>query len=72
MRKDVRAVWQPLQQELFQNQKSVESKAAALLKKDRRKARKFLTDYTTRWGTKLVNEAWKLGDFLWTKYDEKF
>jgi hypothetical protein len=32
----------------------------------------FLTDYTNKWGNKVVSEAWKLGDFLWTKYDEKF
>ena len=24
------------------------------------------------WGNKVVDRAWELGDFLWTKYDEKF
>ena len=32
----------------------------------------FVTTYTNDWGNKVVNKAWKLGDFLWTKYDEKF
>jgi len=34
--------------------------------------REFLTNYTDEWGNKVVNKAWKLGDFIWTKYDEKF
>jgi hypothetical protein len=33
---------------------------------------KYLTDYTQLWGNKVVDRAWKLGDELWTKYDEKF
>ena len=37
-----------------------------------KKAREYLTDYTNLWGEKVVNKAWELGDFLWTKYDEKF
>jgi len=31
-----------------------------------------LTRYTEKWGNRVVSEAWRLGDFLWTKYDEKF
>ncbi len=72
MRHDVRAVWDPLQAELFANQKEVEEKALELLKTDRNEAIKFLTDYTNQWGIKVVERAWKLGDELWTKYDEKF
>jgi len=72
MRHDVTAVWSPMQQELFVNQKTVEDKALELLKKNRKKARKYLTEYTNSWGTKVVQQAWDLGDFLWTKYDEKF
>ncbi len=33
---------------------------------------KKMTAYTDKWGNKAVNEAVKLGDFIWTKYDEKF
>jgi hypothetical protein len=61
-----------LQAELFANQKEVEEKALELLKTDRNEAIKFLTDYTNQWGIKVVERAWKLGDELWTKYDEKF
>ncbi|NIM20312.1 MAG: peptidase C69 [Candidatus Latescibacteria bacterium] len=72
MRHDVTAVWKPLQTELFQNQKAIEDKAQELLKKNRKKAIEFLTDYNIKWGEKVVERAWKLGDELWTKYDEKF
>ncbi len=72
MRHDVTTVWGPMQQELFANQEQLEKKALELLEKDRNKARKFLTEYTNEWGKKVVQQAWDLGDFLWTKYDEKF
>ncbi|MCP4551777.1 MAG: dipeptidase [Bacteroidetes bacterium] len=72
MRHDVDAVWNPMQAELFSNQKSFEAEALTLFKKDPRKLNPFLTDYTLNQGTKVVNKAWELGDLLWTLYDEKF
>ncbi|MCF8431799.1 MAG: C69 family dipeptidase, partial [Melioribacteraceae bacterium] len=72
MRHDVRAVFDPMQKELFANQNSFEEKVLELLKTDKDSAIKLLTDYTNKTGIKAVEEAWKLGDFLWTKYDEKF
>jgi len=72
MRHDVRAVWDPMQEELFANQKSFEEKVIDLLKADRNAAIKLMTDYTNEWGIKATERAWKLGDELWTKYDEKF
>ena len=70
MSQDIDAVWMPWQKELFENQKSFEEKALKI--KDSNQRRKYLTDYTMKWGNKVVNKAWELGDFLWTKYDEKF
>jgi dipeptidase len=72
MRHDVTAVWQPWQTELFENQSEVEEEALRLLKKNPKKARQYLTKYSMEWGNKVVDRAWKLGDELWTKYDEKF
>lgn len=73
MRNDLDAVWTPWQTELFQNQKEVESKALKLLEaKKNKEAAQYLTKYTNDWGVKVVDKAWDLGDFLWTKYDEKF
>jgi hypothetical protein len=36
------------------------------------KAIEYLTGYTHEWGVKVVEKAWELGDYLWTKYDELF
>lgn len=72
MRHDLDAVWGPWQNELFENQKAVEEKALELLQKNPDKAKAYLTDYGMEWGDKVVEKAWELGDFLWTKYDEKF
>ncbi len=72
MRRDVEAVWQPLQQELFAAQPGVEAQALELLPRDREAARALLTRHGCEWGEKVVERCWKLGDELWTKYDEKF
>ncbi len=72
MRKDVEALWTPLQAELFAQQKEIEDQALALYKKNTTDAREFLTQYSMKWGEKVVKAAWDLGDALWTKYDEKF
>ncbi len=72
MRNNVTAVWEPMQQELFTQQKTVEDKATQLLKKSSEEAVKYLTGYSVFWGEKVVKRAWELGDELWTKYDEKF
>ncbi len=72
MRRDVTAVWAPWQNELFSNQQMIEEKALHLYRKNPKAARAFLTDYGIKWGNKVVDKAWDLGDFLWTKYDEKF
>ncbi|MFQ6092903.1 MAG: dipeptidase [bacterium] len=72
MRKDVDAVWKPLQAELLANQKKIEEEALALYENDPFKARAYLTDYSIKWGEKVVKKCWDLGDHLWTKYDEKF
>jgi len=73
MRWDVRAVWDPMQQEMFDKQADFESKAMALYKKgDKSVLSQYLTSYTMTWGNTVVDRAWKLGDELWTKYDEKF
>ncbi len=67
---DVRAVWDPMQEELFQNQATIEQEIYRI--KSTKGQIEILTKYTNDWGNKVVNEAWKLGDYLFTKYDEKF
>jgi len=72
MRKDVTAVWYPWQMEMFARQAEVEKNAQELLRKNPAAAREYLTKYSSDWGQKVITRAWKLGDELWTKYDEKF
>ncbi|MBP1655642.1 MAG: Dipeptidase [Bacteroidetes bacterium] len=72
MRRDVEAVWKPLQKELFQSQAGTEKQALELFKQSPAESQAFLTRYSMLWGERAVQEAWKLGDRLWTKYDEKF
>ena len=53
-------------------QANVDAEALRLLKKNRKKALRYLTNYGIEWGDRVVDRAWGLGDELWTKYDEKF
>ncbi len=73
MHKDVDNIWNPMQKELFDNQKEIEAEALSVYnKKKPQKTIFYLTKYTDDWGNMVVDKAWELGDFLWTKYDEKF
>jgi dipeptidase len=73
MRHDVRAVWDPWQEELYTNQQAFEQAALDLYRNGKMKElEQMLTGYSVEWGTRVVDKAWQLGDFLWTKYDELF
>ncbi len=73
MRHDVDTVWSVWQKELFDEQAAIEKAALDMYKpKKPDEAIKYLTKYSIDWGNKVVEKAWQLGDFLWTKYDEKF
>ncbi len=72
MHKDVDAVFVPMQKELFDNAPAFEKEVLELYKKNPKLAQEKLTEYTLFWGNKVVDEAWQLGNDLWTKYDEKF
>ncbi len=73
MHKDVDAVWNPMQALMFSEVEATEARALELAKANQTvDLTNFLTDYTHKWGNIVVERAWKLGDELWTKYDEKF
>ena len=72
MRRNLEATWQPWQSKLFENQSEIENNALELYKQNPEKAKSYLTDYSKKWGEKIIQRGWKLGDELWTKYDEKF
>lgn len=69
MRKDVDAVFVPLQKKYFDEQKAIDEKCKSLNKKQ---IRYFLTKRSIRLGTEVYEKAWETGDNLWNKYDEKF
>jgi len=71
-RHDVDAKWKPMQKSLFENQKMIEEEALKLYNKNPKKGNAFLQEYSFKHANIAVDEAWKLGDFFWTKYDEKF
>ncbi len=70
MRKDVDQTWLPMQQKIIDETKKLETSLAAEKKATVRKDQ--MTAFTKKWGEAVVSKAWKLGDFLWTKYDELF
>ncbi len=72
MHKDVQAKWKPIQKEFIEKNVEIEKHACILLKKSPDKAKSFLTKYSIDCGDRVVKQAWKMGDDLWTKYDEKF
>jgi dipeptidase len=72
MKKDVEKVWKPVQGELLLNQQRIENQAVALYRKNPASAISFLTGYSVSRGNEAVSRCWDLGDYLWTKYDEKF
>jgi len=73
MRHDVNGVWDEWQEELFAAQKDLEKNALELHRAGKMKELDdLLTGHTLKWGEKVVDKAWKMGDMLWTKYDEKF
>ena len=70
---DVHKVWDNWQKEMFKNQEAVETNYLNLAKEQNKKVGiEVLTNYSNDWANKVVDKAWSLGDFLWTKYDEKF
>jgi len=72
MRTDVEACWKPCQSDLFAKQEAIDQEALGLLAENRDVAREFLTRTCIEIGDRVVERCWKLGDELWTKYDEKF
>jgi dipeptidase len=72
MRKDVRAVWDSWQKELFVNQKEIEVKALELYRKDKNLAVEYLSNYCFNWQVKIVDRCWQLFEDLLTKYDELY
>ena len=72
MHKDVDSVWIPFEKELLNNQSGIETEALQLYQKNPKKAAAYLTKYTMDCCNRAVDTAWKIGDDLWTNYDERW
>lgn len=72
MHKDVDSVWIPFEKELLDKQAGVEAEALQLYRKNPKKAAAYLTGYTSDCCNRAVDTAWKIGDDLWTNYDERW
>ncbi len=72
MHKDVDAVWNPIQSQFIDEVAEMDKKALELYYKDPEQAIQLLNEYSNRQGKMVMDRCIKLGDFLWTKYDEKF
>jgi dipeptidase len=72
MRHDVAEVRDPLQQAYLERQPEVDRRATELLAEDPEAARAWLTELSTAACLEVTEAYWRLGDHLWTKYDEKW
>ena len=72
MKEDLKKVWQPIEIEAFGKQKEIEDEALRLYQTDPAKAGEFLTKYCVGIANKAVTDYWKLGELLWSKYNNIF
>ena len=67
---DVRTELDKMQSDIFAGQVIFENQIQAA--DNRVKRQENITNFTINWGKTAVKKAWKMGNNIWTKYDEKF
>lgn len=72
MKEDLRKVWLPIEDRAFAKQREIEEEALRLYKADPAKAEAYLTKYCHDIANQAVEDYWKLGEFLWSKYNNSF
>lgn len=72
MSADVEKVWSEIETKAFSNQTEFEKNALEVYKANPAKAKKMLTEYSTRIAEDAVNRYWQLAEELWSKYTNKF
>jgi len=72
MRTDVAEVRDPLQTKYLERQLEIDQRAVELLAEDPDAARAWLTELSADACLESTDAYWRLGDHLWTKYDEKW
>jgi dipeptidase len=68
----VYAVRDPFRRQAFDEQKRIDDEALKLYTEDPQKAIEYLTKYSSDFCARITDAYWKLGDDLFTKYDEKW
>lgn len=68
MSKDIALVWQEIESKAFADQADFEAKMLELYKKDPKKVKELLTDYSSELANDAVAKYWQLADDLWSKY----
>lgn len=70
MHKVIDNTWTPLEKQFIDEHVRIEQEAVQLLHQGQRnQAIRKLTEFTMQCGNTAVNEAWKLGDYIWTNFD---
>jgi len=72
MRSDVAEVRDPMQQRLLDSQADVAAEAVRLLASDPEAALAYLTRLSAEAAEEATDAYWRLGDHLWTTYDEQW
>ena len=73
MRNDVAKVRDRLQEKYFELQPDIDESVSQMLAAGNTEgARRYLTDLSTYACNEATDAYWRLGDYLWTKYDEKW
>ena len=72
MSKDIESVWKTMEDGYFSDQAAFEQKMLELYNKDSKKVKEELTKYSVDRAEQAVERYWKLGDELWTKYNNYF
>ncbi|MBZ5498027.1 MAG: C69 family dipeptidase [Acidobacteriia bacterium] len=72
MKEDLKRVWQPIEADAFAKQKATEDEALRLYQTDPAKAGEYLTKYCHGIANKAVEDYWKVGELLWSKYNNSF
>jgi dipeptidase len=72
MRHDVEEVRSRLQEKGFALQRELDGEAAPLVESDPERAAALLSERVIAYGDEVVAEYWRLGDHLWTTYDEQW
>lgn len=72
MSREVESVWQEIENQAFENQKSFEEEILKLYQKNPDAVAGKLTNYSREIAEKAVDRYWKLAEELWSKYTNTF